>query len=192
MTEQTELQTTEQWPVRFTQSSIRTFFTLFTVFWWIGYPLTALLSPVPPLNLLGVSLLIAAIVFDCIILYRHWWLLQGHGARTTPGKAVGFGFIPFFCFYWWFIAYAGLAKDNNAYMDKAGIQRAKMSCGLALAMCIVGIISSFLTWIPIVSIFIAIPEIIIGFLFVLQMKNAILAIMNYREKPAEQIAEESH
>src|SRR4030042_6627005 len=112
MTEQTELQTTEQWPVRFTQSSVRTLFTLFPVFWWIGYPLTALLSPVPPLNLLGVPLLIAAIVFDCIILYRHWWLLQGHGARTTPGKAVGFGFIPFFCFYWWFIAYAGLAKDT--------------------------------------------------------------------------------
>jgi hypothetical protein len=67
-----------------------------------------------------------------------------------------------------------------------------MSCGLALAMCIVGIISSFLTWIPIVSIFIAIPEMIIGFLFTLQMKNAILAIMDYREKPVEQIAEESH
>ncbi len=187
MTEQTELQTTEQWPVRFTQSSVRTLFTLFAVFWWIGYPLTVL-PPVP----VGVPLLIAAIVFDCIILYRHWWLLQGHGARTTPGKAVGFGFIPFFCFYWWFIAYAGLANDNNAYMDKAGIQRVKMSCGLALAMCIVGIISSFITWVPIVSIFIAIPEMIIGFLFTLQMKNAILAIMDYREKPVEQIAEESH
>lgn len=191
MTEQDESQIAKQWPVRFTQSSIRTLFTLFTVFWWVGYPLTVLLSAVSPLNLLAIPLLIAAIVFDCIILYRHWWLLQGHGARTTPGKAVGFVFIPFFCFYWWFVAYLGLAKDNNAYMDKAGIQRAKMSCGLALVMCIVGIISFFLTWIPIVSIFIAIPEMILGFLFVLQMKNAILAIMDYREKPADQVAEKS-
>jgi hypothetical protein len=182
VTEQTERQIPEQWPVRFNESSIRTFFILFTVFWWIGYPLTFVF--------IGIPFLIAAIVFDCIILYRHWWLLQGHGARTTPGKAVGFSFIPLFNFYWCFVAYAGLAEDNNAYMDKAGIQGAKMSYGLALSVCILGIISNTVGLIPYVGYVLAIPGAILGFLFVLQIKNAILAIMDHREKSAGQIAGE--
>jgi hypothetical protein len=190
MTEQIVLQIPTQYPVIFTQSSTRTIFTLFTVFWWIGYPLTVFVYLLPPLSIIGVPFLIAAIVFDCILWYRHWWLLQGHGARTTPGKAVGFSFIPFFCFYWWFVAYAGLATDNNAYMDKAGIRRAKMSYGLALSVCITGIISSILGWIPIVNIIVEIPAMIIGFLFVLQMKNAILTIMDYRQTQAQQVAAE--
>jgi hypothetical protein len=182
MTEQTETQTPEQWPVRFTQNSIRTIFILFTVFWWVGYPLIFVF--------IGIPFLIAAIVFDCIILYRHWWLLQGHGARTTPGKAVGFSFIPLFNFYWWFVAYAGLAKDNNAYMDKVGIQGTRVSHGLALSVCILGIISNTVGLIPYVGFVLAIPGAILGFLFVLQQKNAILAIMDNREKSTEQVAGE--
>ncbi len=180
MTEDAGTQRASEWPVTFTQDSIKKIFVLFTVFWWIGYPLTFVF--------IGIPFLIAAIVFDCIILYRHWWLLQGHGGRTTPGKAVGFSFIPLFSFYWWFVAYAGLVKDNNAYMDKVGLQRPKMSYGLALSVCIVGIISSIGAWFPVANIIVAIPEMIIGFLFVLQQKNAILAIMDYREKGAREVA----
>ena len=178
MTEDAGLQTANEWPVAFTQDSIKKIFVLFTVFWWVGYPLVFVF--------IGIPFLIAAVVFDCIILYRQWWLLQGHGARTTPGKAVGFSFIPLFNFYWWFVAYAGLVKDNNAYMDKVGLQRPKMSYGLALSVCIVGIVASTIGLIPYVNIVVAIPSMIIGFLFVLQQKNAILAIMNYREKAAQQ------
>lgn len=188
MTKDAGTQTAKEWPVAFTQDSIKKIFVLFTIFYWIGYPLTIVGMAIPPLCILGVPLLITAVVFDCIILYRQWWLLQGHGARTTPGKAVGFSFIPFFNFYWWFVAYAGLVKDNNAYMDKAGIQRPKMSYGLALSVCIVGIIESTIGLLPILNIITAIPGMIIGFLFVLQQKNAILAIMNYREKGAKQAA----
>jgi hypothetical protein len=101
---------------------------------------------------------------------------------------VGFSFIPLFNFYWWFVAYAGLAKDNNAYMDKVGLQRPKMSHGLALSVCIVGIVGNTIGLIPYVGIVVAIPSMIIGFLFVLQQKNAILAIMDYREKGAQEVA----
>lgn len=49
----------------------------------------------------------------CIFLYRAWSMLQGHGARTTPGRAVGFLFIPLFNIYWVFQAVWGFAKDYN-------------------------------------------------------------------------------
>ena len=168
------LETVGERPIPFTQDSVKTMFVLFTVFYWIGYPLVFVG--------VGIPFLIASIVFDCIILYRLWWLLQDHGARTTPGKAVGFCFIPFFCFYWWFVAYLGVAKDTNAYMDNDGIDGPRMSCGLAMFVCIIAIISSTIGLIPMVAIIVAIPASIVGFLFVLQEKRAILAIMEHRQK----------
>lgn len=164
--------TAGEWPVNFTRDSVRTMFILFAVFWWVGYAL--LIAGI------GVLFLIAAIVFDCILLYRHWLLLQGHGARTTPGKAVGFGFIPFYCFYWWFVAYPGLATDNNRYMDEAGIPGARLSRGLGIAICVLGILDSTVGLHPVVGIILLVPCAVVGFLFVLQQKNCILAILERR------------
>jgi hypothetical protein len=98
-----------EWPVRFTAQSTRTIFRLFAVFWWVGSPLLVAGEYLSPcMWVLAASLTIAAVVFSYMLLYRSWLLLQGHGARTTPGRAVGFCFIPVFFFYWWFVAYAGL------------------------------------------------------------------------------------
>ncbi|MES2982368.1 MAG: DUF4339 domain-containing protein [Verrucomicrobiota bacterium] len=48
-----------------------------------------------------------------IYLYRAWFCLQAGGPQTTPGKAVGFLFIPFFSIYWIFVGIYGLPKDWN-------------------------------------------------------------------------------
>jgi hypothetical protein len=175
-----------EWPIRFTAESTRTLFVLFTVFWWVGYPLITIAALLPEglgllITALTGPLLIAAVVFDCILLYRNWLLLQGHGARTTPGKAVGFCFIPVFFFYWWFVAYAGLARDNNSYMNSAGIDGPRISYGLGVANAIMGILSLAIGWVPVVSLLVDIPSIIVGFLFVIQQKNCILAIMARRQ-----------
>ncbi len=54
-----------------------------------------------------------SIVLFHMYLYRAWFCLQMGGVRTSPGKAIGFLFIPFFNFYWVFVAINGLAKDWN-------------------------------------------------------------------------------
>lgn len=178
-----------EWPIRFTENSTKNLFVLFTIFWWVGYPLLAvsdLLGPGGLLIMLPAScLLIAATVFDSILLYRNWLLLQGHGARITPGKAVGFCFIPVFFFYWWFVAYAGLARDNNRYMDTVGTGGPRISYGLGVAIAVMGIVGWILGWFPIISTLLCIPYSIIGFLFVLQQKNCILAIMARRQSTTE-------
>ncbi len=169
----------------FTAESVRTQFTVLAVCWWIGMPLSMAhgLLPRKADILLGVIYVPAAIVttvFWCILLYRHWSLLQGHGARTTPGKAVGFGFIPFYCFYWWFVAYAGLATDNNRYLHVTGITSTRMSYGLAVTSCILGILSCTVGLIPVVGAILTVPEMIIGFILVLQQRDCVLAILEHR------------
>lgn len=171
----------EQPAVTFTEDSVRSQFTLLAVFWWIGLPLSIFGSFAPLLEIIVIPILIVATVFWCIMLYRHWSLLQGHGARTTPGKAVGFGFIPFYCFYWWFVAYAGLATDNNRYLNSIGAGVPRMSFGLAVADSIISILACTVGLIPVVGAIITIPYMIIGFILICQQRDCILAIMQSRK-----------
>lgn len=79
---------------------------------------------------------IASMVLFYIILYRHWQLIQDGYARTSPGKAVGFLFIPFFNFYWIFEAFPGLVRDTNAYIQRHALPIKMQDAGLATAFCI--------------------------------------------------------
>ncbi|MDO4426478.1 MAG: zinc ribbon domain-containing protein [Planctomycetia bacterium] len=65
-------------------------------------------------------------------LYRCWRLIQDGYAHTTPGKAVGFNFIPIFNIYWIFISVYCLAKDLNAYAARYQIAAPRAWEGLTL------------------------------------------------------------
>jgi len=173
----------------FSAESVRTHFVILAVTWWIGFPLSVVEGFLPTVAgvlaaLLSIPALIVTTVFWCILLYRQWSLLQGYGARVTPGRAVGFGFIPFYCFYWWFVAYAGLATDTNRYLKGVGITSAHMSFGLAVTDCILSILACTVGLIPIVAVVILIPSMIVGFILVIQQRDCVLAMLKERaEKP---------
>ena len=46
-----------------------------------------------------------------VLLYKAWKVIPAAHARTTPGRAVGFLFIPCFNLYWIFQAFYGWAQD---------------------------------------------------------------------------------
>jgi tRNA A-37 threonylcarbamoyl transferase component Bud32 len=180
----------QTYPVRFTADSVRNQFIFLALGWWIGQPLMIIADLLPKkagllLSIIYLPPLIVETVFWCILLYRHWLLLQGHGARTTPGKAVGFGFIPFFFFYWWFVAYAGLATDNNRYLRQLGITSTRMSYGLAVAVCILWVLICTIGLIPVVGAVLDVPAMIIGFILVLQQRDCVLAMLQHRTASAQ-------
>lgn len=97
--------------------------------WWFGlsicaFPLliNSLLSQSQPwvvgLMCIFELPLLAGGVLQYILVYKFWQVIQDGYTRTTPGKAVGFLFIPFFNLYWWFVAFFGLSKDQNAFIDR--------------------------------------------------------------------------
>jgi hypothetical protein len=69
-----------------------------------------------------------------------WTVIPPDLARTTPGKAVGFLFIPIFNFYWWFVALWGWAKDWNSHAARSQGRLRGTSEGLPLVIAIVGAI----------------------------------------------------
>ncbi len=83
-------------------------------------------------------------IYGYIIMYRAWHVLQPGGARTTPGKAIGFMFIPFFNIYWIFNAFVGWATDWNrirsSYPDLQAAPVASRGMFIASLVCILTLI----------------------------------------------------
>jgi len=102
---------------------------------------------------------VPAIVLSCIVHYKCWKAVPKEIARTTPGKAVGFLFVPFFNFYWAFVSYQGLAEDLNC--AKGG----KNYRSLGIAIAIFFILSWTITWIPLVTTLIEIPSFILWVIY---------------------------
>ena len=96
---------------------------------------------------LGFGFLMWGGILGLIYLHRAWRLVQPGGATTTPGKAVGFLFIPLFAIYWTFIAYWKWSQDWNricsSYRKLAAAPRAGE--GLFLAYAILGAIGAFVS-----------------------------------------------
>jgi hypothetical protein len=92
---------------------------------------------VKTLNLLAsFPRMVLLLVVSGIFLYRAWAQIQDGIARTTPGKAVGYRFIPFFNFYWEFVAVKGLAEDIEHYAHARKIAIEPIPRRLPLSYCI--------------------------------------------------------
>lgn len=132
-------------------------------------------------TMLPLAGLVAAVILGYVMLFRFWSAISGKWARTTPGKGVGFLFIPFFNLYWLFIAYVGLANDMNTYCRKQGVPAAGyVSSGLAISVCVL----TLCTAIPYLSMFIGIPLVICEIVLFKQLTDTSAAIIQYRnQKP---------
>ena len=109
-------------------------------------------------SLVSTVLSLIVIPIGLVFHYRCWNIIQDGYARTTPGKAIGFLFIPLFNLYWLFVSFYGLTVDMNNYLKRYDVQRYGVrekpcSQGLALTMCI-------LCLIPWISLFAPIFEIL--------------------------------
>jgi hypothetical protein len=82
---------------------------------------------------------IGYIVLSSMLIHRFWSMIQDGYACTTPGKAVGFRFIPYYSLYWEFTAIGKLPDEVNAYIQRhqlsiapASDKNAKLHCWFLL------------------------------------------------------------
>ncbi|MBN1592049.1 MAG: hypothetical protein JW941_02225, partial [Candidatus Coatesbacteria bacterium] len=71
------------------------------------------------------ALLLSAAIF-LFFVYRIWRAIQDGHARTSPGKAVGFMFIPLFNAYWAFQIFWGFVKDHNRFVERHELESPKL------------------------------------------------------------------
>jgi hypothetical protein len=130
----------------------------FTWFW------VCMLLSIPTFGLA----MIPAIVFSFMLHYQLWKVIPSDIARTTPGRAVGFCFIPIFHFYWLFVTCVGLCKDMNLTLCQRGIQH-QVSEGLALTYCVFYLIISIVGLFVDAEPFDNLPNLVLVFLAVSTM-----------------------
>lgn len=128
--------------------------------------------------LIGIAAVILGLTMICLLLYKAWQQIQGQYARTTPAKAVGFMFIPFFNIYWIFMAYWGYAQDYNAFLQKMNIEVAPLKENLFLAFCILAACS----YIPYINILAAIPAMIVSIIVYKKMIDAINNLCDFQNR----------
>jgi hypothetical protein len=160
-------------PITFKPESLRTL--------WLWYAWLIAAGSVLAILLIGIPAVIAAIVISYILLYRFWTVIQDGKARTSPGAAVGFCFIPLFNFYWIYVANVGLAKDMNLYCDERSIGCPRVSEGLALAWYILALVSI----VPYVGLLTFIPVLIIYIILMKQFVDAARGIIAFKAEAAE-------
>lgn len=125
---------------------------------------------VPPARIV---LAIYAGVIALIMWYKAWKAIQNGRARTTPGKAIGYLFIPFFNLYWIFQAFWGFAKDYNSYISRHEISTSKLPEGLFLALCIVSILTGLLFRVPTASLVFSVIGLIISIILAIKVCDAV-------------------
>lgn len=117
--------------------------------------------------------LIASVLF-VIVIYRMWAAIQDGHARTDPGRAVGFLFIPFFNIYWAFQALLGFAKDYNSYLDRHGLDLRRLPEGIFVAY----IILCLGAFIPFVGWLLVAANMVVGTIMIAKICDAVNALPN--------------
>ncbi len=132
--------------------------------------------------ILAMALLITGFVFLYVLYYKMWAAIQDGYARTTPGKAIGFMFIPLFNIYWIFQAVWGYSKDYNIYLRRHEIQAEPLSEVLFLWVCIV----PFLGFIPFVGWLANIAALVLNIMVVNSVCNGINALAYAPQAPVSE------
>ena len=94
--------------------------------------------------LLFVTVIIFAYIVGLVLHYKLWKAIQDPYTSITPGRAVGFLFIPVYNYYWVFRSVYGFANECNAFLDRNDIQTAKLPSAHYLVQSILYVFASVL------------------------------------------------
>ena len=132
----------------------------------------------------SISLLIG-LLCSSSILHKLWSLIPVEEAKTTPGKTVGFLFIPIFNLYWNFIVFYGLVQALDSQTRRRGINNKKVSKGLCLGFCIFFTFNLLIVHLIVLSFCgvddAFIEELAPSFIFFTVPTNVVLGIMMFRQ-----------
>lgn len=124
-----------------------------TAAFWVMFPVFAL-----------------GLVFLGILHYQLWNALPQQFRETTPGKAVGFLFIPFFNFYWAFITWPKLSEGYLRWQQNFGMEAVNTQ-GLAITYAVLFVTGLVFSFIPDLSILIGIADLVIFIIYYRAITN---------------------
>jgi tRNA A-37 threonylcarbamoyl transferase component Bud32 len=133
------------------------------------------------LLLVGVLPSIGSVVYWAILHHQCWMAIPERFRSLSPGRAVGFLFIPFFNLYWAFITWPKLAEDVASWQRSLGNPRPTQVHGLGVTYGILFVLSwTFAFFSNGLAVFIGIAALVIFILFYRAVVNAINCANGHR------------
>jgi hypothetical protein len=120
--------------------------------------------------------LIFFVILWAFLVYKMWSAIQDGQARTSPGQAVGYLFIPFYNFYWVFVATWGFAKDYNAYIKRHNLNVPALPEALFLWYAILAVAGVVIGFIPGINILHKIAAFVILIIMVTKICDGVNAL----------------
>jgi hypothetical protein len=131
-----------------------------------------------------------SILLTSMLHYRCWKVLPVHFRATTPGKAIGYCFIPLYNFYWAFMTFPKLVDGLFSWQKSEGKAASLNLRGLACAYSVLSCILSFellyamfsdgKTFNPVIEIILEISGIV---LFIQFYRQVVVDLNAMRQQP---------
>ena len=135
---------------------------------------SSVLHAISTISAIGIlQFLLVLTVYPLVLLAKMWSSIQDNWTTVTPGKAIGFLFIPFFNLYWIFRVWAGYATDYDNYVLRHDLQVAPLGTGIFMVYPIFAILGGLLYF----------PIVILPFLLFPMIGKACDAVNNLRSAP---------
>jgi predicted Zn finger-like uncharacterized protein len=97
--------------------------------------------------------LICSAAIEILLFYKMWAAIQDDKTSISPGKAVGFLFIPVFNIYWALLMVTGFAEDYNSFIQRRAIMTKDLSLALFLIYAFAFILVATVLATPMMCIF---------------------------------------
>jgi hypothetical protein len=123
---------------------------------------------------------ILGIVFICMLHHKCWSTLPERFRFTTPGKAVGYLFIPFYNFYWAFITWPKLSDGLACWEKSTGSHATTDTKSLAVAYAVLFVSGLSIDLIPgmeLIGLLTGVADLVIFILYYKQVVAAMNALL---------------
>ena len=97
--------------------------------------------------------LVCSVVIELMLFYKMWVAIKDSQPPISPGRAVGFLFIPVFNIYWALLMLTGFTEDYNSFIIRRSIRTGKLPMTLFLIYAVLFMATAMFVTIPMICVF---------------------------------------
>ncbi len=97
--------------------------------------------------------LVCSAAIELMLFYKMWAAIKDNQASISPGRAVGFLFIPVFNIYWALLMLTGFTEDYNSFIIRRSIRAEKLPMTLFLIYAGLFMAAATFVTIPMICVF---------------------------------------
>ncbi len=97
--------------------------------------------------------LVCSVAIELMLFYKMWAAVKDSQPSISPGRAVGFLFIPVFNIYWALLMLTGFTEDYNSFIIRRSIRTGKLPMTLFLIYAVLFMSAAMFVTIPMICVF---------------------------------------